>query len=149
MNDTHLFSTHSNERSSGIHPRAVVGFVFMLLLALVLAACGPRRTMEAAAESKAGTTGAALFENLGCIGCHRMNGRGTGPSLVGLYGQLVPLANGETVTADDQYIRTSILNPSAHIRAGYSPDMPSFERHISEEELSMLVEYVSSLKGGK
>ena len=109
---------------------------------MTLAACGPQRPAEASG-------GTALFESLDCIDCHKMDGRGTGPSLAGLYGETIPLENGGSVTADDQYIRTAILDPGRHIHAGYQPVMPSYRGRISEEELSTLVEYIRSLNGGK
>lgn len=89
--------------------------------------------------------GAALFENFGCISCHRMEGGGTGPSLVGVYGSEVPLENGDTVLADENYIRTSILDPHVQLVAGYPPIMPTYEGQIDEEELLHLVEYIKFL----
>jgi cytochrome c oxidase subunit 2 len=125
----------------------------------VLVACGKGTaqrpaapTIAAGAPPQAPSTmaaaGAELFERLDCSRCHRSDGRGPGPSLVGVYGQSIPLAGGETVIVDDQYIRTSILDPTAHIHAGYSPIMPSYAGRINEEELSMLVEYIRSLGEG-
>lgn len=91
------------------------------------------------------SAGAELFENLGCISCHRMEGGGTGPSLVGVYGSQVQLESGETILADENYIRTSILDPNAQIVAGYPPVMPTYEDQIDEEELLRLVEYIKFL----
>lgn len=95
------------------------------------------------------TAGAQLFQSLGCVSCHRMGDNGVGPSLAGLFGSRVELASGETVTADEEYIRNSILDPNAQVVAGYQPVMPSFEGRISEEELSQLVAYIQSLEGGE
>ena len=53
--------------------------------------------------------GAKLFADLTCNTCHLDNGQGLGPVLKGLYGKPVLLSNGQTVTADDAYIRESIL----------------------------------------
>ncbi len=39
------------------------------------------------------------------------------------------------VTADEDYIRESILNPSAKIVAGYENIMPTFQGQVSEEEI--------------
>jgi mono/diheme cytochrome c family protein len=129
----------------------------LALLAAALVACGrglaqgPAAAETAVAGAPAqelptsAAAGAELFERLDCSRCHRMDGRGPGPSLVGVYGQSIPLTSGEMVIVDDQYIRTSILDPTAHLHAGYSPIMPSYAGRISEEELSMLVEYIRSL----
>lgn len=89
--------------------------------------------------------GEQLFINLGCNTCHLPTGRGIGPSLVGLLGREVELENGETLIADAQYIRRSILDPRSQIVAGYPPVMPTYEGQIEEQELFSLVEYISSL----
>jgi cytochrome c oxidase subunit 2 len=56
------------------------------------------------------------------------------------------LADGSTVTADDAYIRESILNPQAKIVAGYQPLMPSFQGQLTEEQLIDLTAYIKSLQ---
>ena len=44
------------------------------------------------------------------------------------------LTTGETVTADDAYMRESILLPKAKIVLGYTPIMPSFQGQLTEEQ---------------
>lgn len=118
----------------------------LVLLAAVLVACGGQAPEESGAGAPAAADGSQLFERLDCIQCHQMDGGGPGPSLAGLYGETIPLENGETVTVDEQFIRTSILDPRAHTHAGYPPIMPPYEGRIGGEELSMLVEYIRSLE---
>src|ERR1700733_1591141 len=90
--------------------------------------------------------GERLFEQLGCSGCHLVDRQGRGPMLRGMYGSRVQLANGQTVQADDAYIRESILNPNAKLAAGFGPNvMPSFQGQISEEGILHLVVYIKSL----
>ncbi|WP_448206941.1 cytochrome c oxidase subunit II [Azospirillum sp. sgz302134] len=89
--------------------------------------------------------GAALFRQYGCSGCHGGASTVHAPPLEGLYGRPVPLASGETVTADDRYIRDSILMPKAQIAAGYPAIMPSFAGQIGEEDLVRIVAYIKSL----
>ena len=90
--------------------------------------------------------GERLFEQLGCSTCHLLDRQGRGPNLRGLYGSRVQLTNGQTVQADDAYIRESILNPNAKIVAGYRTQcMPSFQGQISEEGILQLVVYIKSL----
>ena len=96
------------------------------------------------------TQGRALFVRYGCSGCHNAEGRGGGgtvraPSLNGVYGHPVPLMDGRVVTADDQYIRDSILMPSRDVAAGYENRMPSFAGVIPEADLLRLVAYIKSL----
>jgi cytochrome c oxidase subunit 2 len=91
--------------------------------------------------------GERLFQQLGCSGCHVPNRQVRAPSLQGLYGQPVPLQSGETVVADESYIRTSILTPQQQIVAGYTPIMPAYQGQISEEGLLQLIAYIKSLGG--
>ena len=93
--------------------------------------------------------GAPLFIRYGCSGCHNGHGTVRAPSLVGLYGSPVPLSDGTVVTADDTYIRDSILYPHKQIVASYEPVMPSFHNVISEDDLLKLVAYVESLGSEK
>ncbi len=91
--------------------------------------------------------GEQLFTSLGCIGCHRMDGAGVGPSLQGLYSSQEQLADGSTITADENYLRTSIINPGAQITAGYQPVMPSYAGQLNEDQINQLIAYIKSLAG--
>jgi cytochrome c oxidase subunit 2 len=93
--------------------------------------------------------GGALFRQLGCSGCHGIGSKIHAPQLEGVYGSPVPLSDGSIVTADDKYIRDSILLPDSQIAAGYEPVMPSFEGKLSEDQLLRLVMYIKSLAGAK
>jgi cytochrome c oxidase subunit II len=90
-------------------------------------------------------TGEKLFTELGCVTCHRSDTQGRGPSLVGAYGKPVMLEDGRTLTADENYIRESIVDPGAKIVKGFKPVMPTFQGQISDEQLNALVAYVKSL----
>ncbi|PYR62784.1 MAG: cytochrome c oxidase subunit II [Acidobacteria bacterium] len=98
-----------------------------------------------APEGSLAAAGEKLFQDLACVTCHRADAQGRGPMLQGLFGKTVQLLNGETVVADEAYVRESILRPSAKITAGYQPIMPTFQGLISEEQLLELIEYVKSL----
>ncbi len=90
--------------------------------------------------------GERLFEQLGCSGCHLTDRQGRGPMLRGMYGSRVQLAGGQTIMADDAYIRESILNPNAKLVTGYHANvMPSFQGQISEEGILQLIVYIKSL----
>jgi len=91
--------------------------------------------------------GARLFEQHACDTCHRTGPGQRGPSLQGLYGQLVELDGGGTVVADEQYIRESILDPRAKVVAGYRPLMPTFRGRLSEEQILELLAFIRSLGG--
>jgi cytochrome c oxidase subunit 2 len=93
--------------------------------------------------------GQQLFNELACNTCHRPDAQGRGPVLDGLLGKTVSLQSGDTIVADEAYVRESILNPSAKITAGYQPIMPTFQGLVSEEQLLELIEYVKSLQSQK
>jgi len=93
--------------------------------------------------------GQTLFTNLACISCHRSDGTGRGPALDGLLRKPVKLSNGQEVTADEGYIRESILDPAAKVVAGYQPIMPTFRGLVNEEQLRQLIEYVKTLGAEK
>jgi cytochrome c oxidase subunit 2 len=93
--------------------------------------------------------GKDLFENkLACASCHAADGSGgRGPALVGLFGKPVRLAGGQTVAADEAYIRESILNPQGQIVEGYQPIMPTFKGQVTEDQLVSLIAYIKSIAG--
>ena len=88
--------------------------------------------------------GEILFRTHGCSGCHGPASTVHAPPLENLYGKPVPLQDGSIVTADEQYIRDSILLPQSQIAAGYPPIMPTFQNVLSEEEVLKLVAYIKS-----
>jgi cytochrome c oxidase subunit 2 len=90
--------------------------------------------------------GEKLFSQLACNTCHLPNGTGRGPSMNGVYQGKVLLADGSTVTADEAYIRESILQPKAKIVAGYQPVMPTFQGLVTEEQIMNLTAYIKSLQ---
>jgi cytochrome c oxidase subunit 2 len=96
-------------------------------------------------EGSLASNGQKLFQQLGCSTCHQATGQGRGPSLIGIYGKPVQLSDGTSVTADDNYIRESILDPKAKIVAGFQPLMPTFQGIVSEEQLLQLTAYIKSL----
>lgn len=89
--------------------------------------------------------GEKLFTQLACNTCHVKDNSGRGPVLDGLFGKEVHLQTGDTVLADENYIRDSIVNPAATIVAGYQPVMPTYQGQISEEGLLQIVAYIKSL----
>jgi cytochrome c oxidase subunit 2 len=91
------------------------------------------------------SNGESVFQQLGCATCHRSDTQGRGPNLSGLFGKPVLLEDGRTVVADENYIRESILSPSAKVVKGFKPIMPVFQGLVSEEQLTELVAYVKSL----
>jgi cytochrome c oxidase subunit II len=85
------------------------------------------------------------FHTLGCSGCHAPHSKIRAPLLEGIYGKPVPLSDGTVVTADEQYLRDSILLPNKQIAVGYEAVMPTFQGQISEEKVNAIVAYLKSL----
>lgn len=97
--------------------------------------------------------GQQLFAQFNCTGCHGAQGQGgIGPPLKGLYGSQVQLDNGQTVTADDGYIRESIVSPDAKIVKGYQKGVmlsgiQSEESQIqADDNIAALIAYIKALK---
>ncbi len=105
-----------------------------------LAGGAPGRSMAA--------SGAALFQNLACDTCHRPGPAGRAaraPALEGLFGSRVALAGGQTLVADENYVRESILQPQTKVVEGWNPIMPTYQGQVTEEQVSQLLAYIKSL----
>src|SRR5579862_4160263 len=89
--------------------------------------------------------GESIFQQLGCPTCHRFDVQGRGPNLRGIFDKPVQLEDGRSVIADENYIRESVLSPSAKIVSGFKPIMPTFQGLVNEEQLTALVAYIKSL----
>lgn len=91
--------------------------------------------------------GKTLYQQ-NCKICHTIDGSALiGPSLKGVYGHKVELESGDTVVADDNYIRESILLPNAKLVKGFpNGGMTSFQGKFKEEEIIALIEFIKSLK---
>ena len=94
----------------------------------------------------AAQNGERLFTDLACITCHKNDSTGRGPSLLGVFGHEVDLVDGRKVTADENYLRESIMNSQAKIVKGYQGIMPAFQGMVSEENLMQLIAYIKTLK---
>jgi cytochrome c oxidase subunit 2 len=100
-----------------------------------------------ASQQSPAVAGQQLFQSLGCVSCHGANGEGgRGPGLVGLFGSRVLLTNGQTLTADESYIRESIENPSAKVVSGFNPIMPTFQGQVTPEQLIQIMSFIKSLQ---
>jgi cytochrome c oxidase subunit 2 len=84
-----------------------------------------------------------------CVSCHSADQNARAPVLEDLFGKIVHLDNGQTVPADENYIRESIYDPGAKIVAGYRNIMPTFRGQVSEEEVMQLIAFIRSLRRGE
>jgi len=97
-----------------------------------------------------------ILINYGCAGCHTLQGvsgmtGAVGPDLTRMGAVAAeriqdPNYTG-SATTPEEYIRESIVNPGAYVVEGFPPVMPAdFATLLSQEELDLLVEYLSSLE---
>ncbi len=87
--------------------------------------------------------------DFGCTACHSIDGTQiVGPTWLGLFGKQETLLDGSTATADEAYLRTSILEPNAQIPVGFAPNiMPlNFGERLTAEQVSDLIAYIQSLQ---
>lgn len=92
--------------------------------------------------------GEILWNDLACNTCHGGPEETNllGPSLNGMYGTEQKMSDGSMVLADDDFLRESILVPTAKIADGYLPVMPTFKGQVSEEQIIQLISYIKTLK---
>jgi len=90
--------------------------------------------------------GEQLFVKSGCPTCHSRDGsKGNGPSLKGVFGTPQPIVGLGNVTADENYIRESILRPNAKIVEGYgNVQMPPFV--FKDPQIDAVIAYIKTLK---
>jgi protein SCO1/2 len=117
-----------------------------LVLAVAALEAGAPPPTAAATGTTAG--GAALYQRLGCAGCHDQPGPPRlAPSLAGLLGRVVRLADGRSIQVDERYLRRSILDPAAEVTAGFSPNMPSYASLLLPGDVDQLVAYLRGFDG--
>ncbi len=83
-----------------------------------------------------------------CIACHSLTDQKVvGPGFLGVFGRQRELESGEVVTADENYIRESILNPNAKIVKGYPRGvMVTYAGQLSEEQIMGLIDFLKTVK---
>ena len=90
--------------------------------------------------------GQKLAASKGCVACHTTTGaRLVGPSWKDIFGKDESTDKG-AIHVDENYIRESILDPTAKVVTGYQPVMPTFRGQISDPEINELIAYIKSLK---
>lgn len=96
--------------------------------------------------------GKRLWRNQ-CQTCHTIDGSaGTGPTWLNVFGSEREMADGSTVTADEQYIRESVTEPQKHIVAGFTgQNMPTFAGQLKDWDIFAITQFMKSLsdKGGE
>lgn len=90
--------------------------------------------------------GEKLFNARGCKQCHTVDGSANvGPTWKGMFGGKGIFTDGKPYTVDENYIRESILDPMAHIVAGYEAVMPTYQGRLKDREITAIIEYMKTL----
>ncbi|MGB6409912.1 MAG: cytochrome c oxidase subunit II [Candidatus Deferrimicrobiaceae bacterium] len=109
-----------------------------------------RETQAAPAGRSLAEQGKALVEKSGCLGCHALEGKEKiGPNLGQGFGRKVLLADGTSVTTDEEYLRESIYDPKAKVVKGYPAVMPTFKGSLFPDDVGAIIAYLRSLSGDK
>lgn len=97
-------------------------------------------------ECKPSEWGEKLYTKNGCGACHSVDGKAlVGPSWKGLFGRQEVMTTGESVVADENYIKESILKPTSKIVKGYeNGNMPPYT--LSDRQIDALIAYMKTLK---
>lgn len=120
---------------------------FFVGVLMYISKLGDERHTPVATETTDGTTlnGETLFSSKGCVACHQPVDSSIAPSVHRIYNQPRKLTTGESVIADEAYLRESILDANAKITQGYSAAMPGFKGALTDEEVQTLVDYIKGL----
>lgn len=105
-----------------------------------------QRAAGAPADPKA--LGRQLYNQYGCNACHKLADAGAvglvGPALDGIGGRAANVVPGQSA---EEYIRTSIVKPTAYLVPNYQPVMPGdYGQRMSEAEITALVQYLLEQK---
>jgi cytochrome c2 len=88
--------------------------------------------------------GEELWGSAGCAGCHSIDGsEGVGPTVQGLAGSTVTLADGSTATVDAAYLARAITDPDAQISEGFEAGIMSGA--VASQEFATRPEDVDAL----
>ena len=124
---------------------AVICSLSLGLLGPALASCASDQDAAPSVELSAeGERGKEVVAENGCTSCHSVDGEdGVGPTWAGLAGSDVTLDDGSVVVADEEYLRTAIVEPNAQIVDGYRGIMP--ERSFDDDQVDAMVAYLQDL----
>jgi cytochrome c oxidase subunit 2 len=140
--------------------RRVAPLAVALALVVGAAACGSGTVVSPTAREVVGTLpqqgqgdaaeGKRLYTSLGCQGCHTLNGDpSAGPTFKGLAGSERELDNGQTVTADDEYLLEAITDPDKQIVAGFQAGVMTAvvkPGQVSQSDARSLVAFIKTVK---
>ncbi|MBI4849147.1 MAG: cytochrome c oxidase subunit II [Nitrospirae bacterium] len=104
---------------------------------------------EEAAAPK-GRDALAIMKKNACLDCHTTDGTvEIGPSFKGIFGKKEKvITNGREreVVVDEEYLKRSLIEPDADVVKGFDAIMPSQKGALTDEEISVIIEYIKDLK---
>lgn len=107
-------------------------------------ALAEERAAAAGEEEISAARGEQLYTANACQTCHSLDGtRLVGPSFAGLFGKERNFADGTSTVADEEYLKESILMPSANIVEGYDNAMANYD-YLTDGEVQSLVEFIKA-----
>jgi cytochrome c oxidase subunit 2 len=88
------------------------------------------------------------------VQCHTLDGtHSTGPTWKDMFGSRVPLSDGTTVLADENYVHDSVLYPSKQVVQGFQAVMPSYLGALKDKEIGWIIAFMktksANFKGGE
>lgn len=107
---------------------------------------------ESAAAEPSIELGKEAIQANACGTCHNEDGApgGIGPTWAGLFGSegqvITPDGETITVTKDEDYIHTAIVEPDAHKPEGYENAVMASYSYLSEQEIESIVLYIKNLE---
>jgi cytochrome c551/c552 len=133
--------------------------VLALLLAVpvVAAGCGGEGVVEPTAKAVEGTlpqqtstlpsgnaaAGKKLFASNGCGGCHTYQPAGSNAKVGPDLDKLAQYAKKADQGPLDQFVETSIVNPSSYVEDGYQDVMPKSYGNLPQQQLADLVAFLT------
>ena len=113
----------------------------------------PRKAATVAQVKPTAQEGERLAQMYGCMACHSIDGTTVGkvgPTWKGLFGSEREIAKGQKgkFTANEDYIRESIMNPSAKVVKGFEKfdtGMPIYAGILNDGQIGSLILYIKSL----
>jgi cytochrome c oxidase subunit II len=106
--------------------------------------------LDSSAAAVPGAAGKLIIQSKACIACHTFDGtKLVGPSFKGIYGHKVLVETDgkeHEITVNDEYIKRSILDPSADVVKGFQKgQMVSYKGQLSDDEINKIIEYLKTL----
>ena len=113
----------------------------------------PRTVAAEDATTVSAAEGRRIYQFYGCMACHAIDDSTVtrlGPTWKGLFGSSRTYAKGVLrITADEAYLRESILEPAAKVVSGYErgeSGMPSYAGVLNDRQVESVILFRASLE---